>query len=1001
MGLHEPLHAQSQFYSFTNYTVTSGMPDNYTQSIVQDSRGFMWFGTKEGLSRFDGAGFKNFFASKSTNSSSLKDNRISFLHEYKPGRLLLLSSGQLTSMNTLTLEFSCPKAFEWKKIYRICKGSSAKFYASNADTCFVTNVSLGIAQVLVPPLKEKGNIITVSELNDSLLLLGNIKEYFVYNFKTQKYSVFPLETSLPYSQRFFNFQYLDTSSHRLYFSNFYSGLLCYDIKGNLIGQWKQGKLPHFLPETNISFVNKADINHLWIGTYEGGLFILDKTSNLISRVVNNPAEPSSLLSNTVVQSYIDREQNIWLGTSLGVSKINASSSIFKTWHSVFLSSDKNPTLLQLRKGSDGNIYQTLFNVPYCYKIDLKTDQATLLDTLKLPKIWCSNNMGDKLLFAGMGTTVTSFDPQNNSYAQSSILKKYFPESELIIFAFKQKNGDEWYSGNKGGGFVRISAADGTVHAYKKDGPRGRFTISYYSNCVEDESGDLWFSVNKSEKLLHWDHVHDYFQELSFATMVGDINPVFTGISDLTIDANHTIWVAFEGSGILSYNIKTQKAKRYLNSEGLPTNYINSIVFDDRHRLWIGTPKGLSCFLIDENRFLTYTVYDGLPEDGFYENCTLFDKARGKLWIGAKNTLLSFYPDSLLRLRIKKIPIYIDEITVNGKAHPTMDFKNQVFEPEQNNFQFHFVAVDIENGKDIDYAYRLEGADQNWLEVGKANTASYANLSPGAYTFYVRAKHRGDIDWTVLGTPFSFLVRTPWFKTWWFTWGAILLMALLVWYIIKSYYAVKLEKEKSNLERKQAIEKERTRIATDMHDDFGANLSRIKFISEKVQVLHQGDQNLKNDLVKISLYSDEMAEKMNEIVWALNQRYDSLEDLISFSRAYAADFLQDKNIELKFTASILSNKKIQGELRRNIFMVIKEALHNIIKHAGAKTASIKFIEEQNILKVLIEDDGKGIDMNNIRPFANGLENIKKRMESVGGQFQVFENKGTVISLEVPL
>jgi signal transduction histidine kinase len=186
----------------------------------------------------------------------------------------------------------------------------------------------------------------------------------------------------------------------------------------------------------------------------------------------------------------------------------------------------------------------------------------------------------------------------------------------------------------------------------------------------------------------------------------------------------------------------------------------------------------------------------------------------------------------------------------------------------------------------------------------------------------------------------------------------------------------------------------------MHDDFGASLSRIKFISEKIQVLNRTDEYLKNDLAKISLYSDEMSEKMNEIVWALNQRYDSLEDLISFSRAYAADYLQDKNVTLIFQAEQITDKKIHGEVRRNIFMVIKEALHNVIKHAEASTVTITFKEQEQLL-VSIIDNGKGIDLDHIRPFANGMDNMKKRMESIEGRVQIVKNGGTVIILQVPI
>jgi signal transduction histidine kinase len=144
----------------------------------------------------------------------------------------------------------------------------------------------------------------------------------------------------------------------------------------------------------------------------------------------------------------------------------------------------------------------------------------------------------------------------------------------------------------------------------------------------------------------------------------------------------------------------------------------------------------------------------------------------------------------------------------------------------------------------------------------------------------------------------------------------------------------------------------------------------------------------------------MAEKMNEIVWALNKRYDSLDDLVSFTRAYAADYLQDKNIRLVFNSGTIVNKKIHGEVRRNIFMVIKEALHNVVKHAGASVVTIEF-KEQDILMVSIGDNGKGIDLQHIRPFANGIDNMKKRMDSIGGQIQFSGDGGTLIIMQVPV
>jgi signal transduction histidine kinase len=309
-------------------------------------------------------------------------------------------------------------------------------------------------------------------------------------------------------------------------------------------------------------------------------------------------------------------------------------------------------------------------------------------------------------------------------------------------------------------------------------------------------------------------------------------------------------------------------------------------------------------------------------------------------------------------------------------------------------------VDLSKGKDIEYSYKLEGADKDWIYTGTSQSASYTNLKPGAYFFNIRAKHRGDNKWNEMTIPLQFTIATPWQKTWWFKLIVVAAIALLVWYLITSYYTRKLEKQKVVLEKQKVVEQERTRISTDMHDDFGASLSRIKFLSEKLQLYSPSNLSEKNDLEKISLYSDEMAEKMNEIVWALNQRYDSLGDLVSFCRSYASEYLQDKNIKLHFSSGELSEKKIQGEVRRNVFLVIKEALHNIVKHAHATEVGISFSHDPD-LRVIIYDNGKGIDTENIRPFANGLENMKKRMADINGSFSIENKAGTQISISAPV
>lgn len=200
---------------------------------------------------------------------------------------------------------------------------------------------------------------------------------------------------------------------------------------------------------------------------------------------------------------------------------------------------------------------------------------------------------------------------------------------------------------------------------------------------------------------------------------------------------------------------------------------------------------------------------------------------------------------------------------------------------------------------------------------------------------------------------------------------------------------------------QAIEKERTRIATDMHDDLGAGLSRIKFLGQSISNKTLVDDTIKTELEKIARYSNEMTEKMGEIVWALNEKNDTIADLIAYSRSYAIEYLAAHNIACQADTPLgLPGSFIAGEMRRNIFLSIKECLHNIVKHADATCVHFN-VQLDGMIKIIIHDNGRGIDWNNQRAFSNGIQNIQQRMKDIKGEATFFNEQGTKVMLTIPL
>jgi signal transduction histidine kinase len=204
-----------------------------------------------------------------------------------------------------------------------------------------------------------------------------------------------------------------------------------------------------------------------------------------------------------------------------------------------------------------------------------------------------------------------------------------------------------------------------------------------------------------------------------------------------------------------------------------------------------------------------------------------------------------------------------------------------------------------------------------------------------------------------------------------------------------------------LEKQQAIEKERTRIATDMHDDLGAGLSRIKFLSETIGIKKQQQQSIEEDVNKIREYSHEMIDKMGEIVWALNKKNDSLSDLLSYARSYSVEYLSQNGIDCKTELpDNVPSVFVSGEFRRNIFLTIKEALHNVVKHSEATEVSF-VINVNHHLFIKLKDNGGGFDRNKTRPFSNGLTNMESRIKEIGGKIEIISSNGTLVSLSIPL
>jgi len=315
---------------------------------------------------------------------------------------------------------------------------------------------------------------------------------------------------------------------------------------------------------------------------------------------------------------------------------------------------------------------------------------------------------------------------------------------------------------------------------------------------------------------------------------------------------------------------------------------------------------------------------------------------------------------------------------------------------------------------VRFQYRLDGLESDWVNVGTRRVAYYSYLKPGNYTFRVIACNNDGV-WNEAGPVLAFTVK-PWFwQTWWFEVGAALAGVVAVAGTVRSTTRRRLHEKMERLERQRVLENERARIAKDIHDDLGSNLARIMMLSQSDRAGGEDAQQIAARLNKVYLTTRELTRTMDEIVWAVSPHHDTLDSLVNYLGKFAQDFLNVANIRCRLVVPIeLPAWPLTAEVRHSLFLAFKEALHNVVKHAAATEVRISLTLAAAGFSATIEDDGVGFEPSRPGPAptgqdalriagGNGLANMRKRLESIGGECRVdsVPGRGTRITYIVPV
>lgn len=438
-------------------------------------------------------------------------------------------------------------------------------------------------------------------------------------------------------------------------------------------------------------------------------------------------------------------------------------------------------------------------------------------------------------------------------------------------------------------------------------------------------------------------------------------------------------------GLIEFDSRMVFKKRYTQSDGLPDNHIYSMVKGKNGRIWITTNKGLSCFNGRRPVFYTFGVKDGLQSYEFNTGAMTV-AGDGQIVAGGVNGINAFYEDSI-RLNDNVPLIELTGMTVQDKKVIAYKGKEEVvFNYRENNLSFTVTATEYTRSEDNAVLVFLKGIDKTWHRPDEQSVVRYHFLPPGNYELMAMACN-SDRRWSDPVQLIRFRIMPPFWKQPWFVvalWMISLVLLMIVFYFV---YLFNLKKKIRALKQLKEIEQVRIRISREIHDDIGAGLTQIAIITEQLAGESETEwQRTTEKIKKINALTRELIQNMSEIVWMTNPVYDSLESLLVYLRVTINRMTEETGLDLSVTfPDDLPEIMINSAARRKIIQMIKEAVHNTIKHSGASWLEVRVEINGDMIRIYISDNGCGLSNPEVTR-GNGLRNMQQNAAETGMTFR---------------
>jgi ligand-binding sensor domain-containing protein/signal transduction histidine kinase len=943
-----------------------GWPESAVTTIVQSREGYLWLGTYHGLVRFDGVRFTVF-----NNTPGLANGLITALHEdsrgelwigHETGHLTRFRSGQFESV---TLSNSWPGGV----IESISTDQDGDVWLMN-DAGLLYRLRDAKTAEAPGGASPTRKVALVRAPNGKIWLVAN---GVIATLEKGKVVSFPIATPTDFFERV-----LPTPDGGLWVLG--NQRLRKWLGGHWVGELDVGSSP----PGNVNLLFATGSGTVLAGTLRDGLLLLRPGSEPIR------FDRANGLSHNWVRALCeDSEGNVWIGTGAGLNSLRPRKV------QVLQSPDdwQGCAVLSLALDSDGSAWIGTEGAGL-YRYDYG-EWSYFAGSNDLPNlyVWSVLQTRARQLFVGTWGGGLLVKRGDRFVAEGDLSQITAP----VVSLYEGKDGELWIGTTAG--LYRYEAGKITWSAGKD-----KLAFPDIRAITQTSDGTLWFGMTGGGLGRLEDGKIKQFRK---ADGLGS-----DFIVCLYAEPDGTLWIGSSDNGLT--RLKQGRFAKITSAQGLPSEIICHIVDDGRGNLWMGSHRGIlraSRVALDRCAdgithsvsFQSYGKAEGLKSEmcsgGFQPGASV--GTDGQLWFPTAKGIGIIDPSKVVP-NTNVPPVVIEELWIDNQlvtnlpASTATSTRPLQVAPGKHRFEIHYTGLSFTAPDKVRFRYKLEGLEQDWKDAGTSRLREYSYLPPAAYTFRVTACNNDEV-WNETGASLEFVVlpffwQTLWFQVSFVVAGMGLAGAGALW-----AGRVRVRRKLEQLERQRALERERARIARDIHDDLGASLTRITMLSQSVRGEVETMPETAADADQIYGTARELTRALDEIVWAVNPKHDTLDSLVTYLGGFAQQFLSAAGIRCRLDVPVnLPAWAITSEVRHNVFLAFKEALHNVLRHAKATEVRVSLELQPDAFELTIADNGCGFDTRvaKLNPAprpegarlaaGNGLHNMRKRLEQVGGR-----------------